>query len=184
MSQFVRTTLPLRRLIVAIDPLSNGSPLRILRRWESLMNISIWEDDHYFNRFLRSSILRSVDVNGTSKILINMHRQRQKVFYFQCMRKLKDEGHHWTAFVVSRRSAVLELNFWRSSIYSHPHVGHGRAHFSKQDIQKQGCFAEKKNCVWTSSSTPRTKAALVALRWGASAFVWTKRVRQRSLGRK
>ncbi|CAJ1940522.1 unnamed protein product [Cylindrotheca closterium] len=91
--------LPLRRLIVAVDPLSDTNPSRILRRWESFMNISIWVDDFFFNRFHRSSILRSAAMNETSTILINVHRQRQKMFYFQCMRTLKDEGQRWTAFV-------------------------------------------------------------------------------------
>lgn len=111
------TTLPLRRLIVAIDPLSQTNPTTILRRWESFMNISIWEDDFYFNRFHRSSILRSAaDVNDTSTILINTHRQRQKMFYLQCMRNLKDEGQHWTAFVVSRRTLSHILRISRCTL--------------------------------------------------------------------
>jgi hypothetical protein len=107
------TTLPLRRLIIAVDPLSRSHPATILSRWENFMNISLWEDDFYFNKIYRSGILRASEVNDTSMILVNLHRQRQKIFYWKCMEQLKEEGRNWVAFVDTDELLFPNYEHWK-----------------------------------------------------------------------
>ncbi|GFH48609.1 hypothetical protein CTEN210_05085 [Chaetoceros tenuissimus] len=42
--------LPLRRLIVMVDPRSKTSPLPILQRWEKYMTIDLWHDNDVFSK--------------------------------------------------------------------------------------------------------------------------------------
>ena len=49
--------LPLRRLILAVDPLSQTSPSNILRRYEGRMNITQWTDDDFFPKLHRSIVM-------------------------------------------------------------------------------------------------------------------------------
>lgn len=107
------TKLPLRRLIIAVDPLSRNHPGRLLSRWEKLMNVSLWEDDVYFNKVYRSGILRPSEMNDTSGILVNMHRQRQKIFYWKCMEQLKHEKRDWVAFVDTDELLFPNYDHWK-----------------------------------------------------------------------
>eukprot|EP00980_Cylindrotheca_fusiformis_P022305 scaffold9188_cov112-Cylindrotheca_fusiformis.AAC.2 len=107
------TKLPLRRLIIAVDPLSRANPEDSLRHWKRFMNISLWEDDSYFSKIYRSGILRSPELNETSMILVNMHRQRQKIFYWKCMEQLKDENRDWVAFVDTDELLFPNYDHWK-----------------------------------------------------------------------
>jgi hypothetical protein len=79
--------MPLRRLIVAIDPKSKTSPKRILDRYSSrsLMNITIWDD----SQFMASNFVKKHDD------VVRLHRMRQSRFTADCLRTLQSEGMSW-----------------------------------------------------------------------------------------
>jgi Glycosyltransferase family 92 len=84
--------MPLRYLIVAVDPDSKTSPVPILQRWKSrnLMTISVWNDTMFMPK----------KINANPKMFDNntdlmMHRVRQNNFYFKCMRTFKQRNREW-----------------------------------------------------------------------------------------
>jgi hypothetical protein len=81
--------LPLRRLIVAVDPRSRYSPRPILDRYRDrgLMEITVWTDTDFM-----------VYPNFTKNVAFQ-YLQRQLEFYAKCTAKLKQEGRSWTLFV-------------------------------------------------------------------------------------
>ena len=82
--------LPLRRLIVAIDPRSRLRPSSILQRWAGMMNITEWSDaDYGFTPGNRKG----------ADALIGRHRSRQTTFFRRCMLSLKAEHRTWVALV-------------------------------------------------------------------------------------
>lgn len=85
-------TLPLRRLIVAVDPRARTSPSSILNRWSGLINTTLWKDEDYFPRSYRMAILRSKRYTKIEDRLLQLHRFRQRFFYLHCMKQLKKEG--------------------------------------------------------------------------------------------
>lgn len=78
-------TLPLRNLIVAVDPYSKTSPSAILDKWRQhgMMNITEWKDEDYMPPPLPKP--------KTTKY----HRIRQRYFMKQCMSTLKHKGAKW-----------------------------------------------------------------------------------------
>jgi hypothetical protein len=101
--------LPLRRLIVAIDPKSRTSPLEILHRYmdRGLINITIWNGDadfefdaQYWEQELRLNpptkmkILRQRAKDEW--LVVAVYLMRQKQFLVQCMHQLKAEHATWT----------------------------------------------------------------------------------------
>ena len=94
------TFLPLRRLIVAVDPKSRTSPSGIFDRFRGLMNITEWGD----NKFLPVGFdsLSGSDEHMNVDNPIAIHRYRQKYFYKACTEALKEESSTtWVAFVDS-----------------------------------------------------------------------------------
>ena len=85
-------SLPLRRLIVAIDPRSRLRPSSILQRWAGMMNITEWSDADYGFSF------RPGNRKGAAA-RIGRHRDRQKTFFRRCMLSLKAEHRTWVALV-------------------------------------------------------------------------------------
>jgi hypothetical protein len=100
------TKLPLRRLIVAVDPKSQTSPTEILRRWDGLMEITQWTDIDFMPPTLMDKHLR---VSGNEE-LTKLFRQRQEEFYTRCMARLKYEGRTWTAFIDTDEYMLLNVN--------------------------------------------------------------------------
>ncbi len=84
-------TLPLRRLVVAIDPRSRTSPSEILQRWQPFMNITEWQDNDYFPLSYKRSIVTSRRYPNVTEKLVLMHRYRQRFFYLRCMQELRQE---------------------------------------------------------------------------------------------
>ena len=82
------TFLPLRRLIVAVDPNSQTSPKTILNRFGPYMNITIWNDNSYnFNP-------------KPNRTATENHRSRQKKFIQKCLTTLKQDSQtKWVAFL-------------------------------------------------------------------------------------
>jgi hypothetical protein len=85
--------MPLRHLVVTVDPRSRTSPAKILDRWRPLMNITVWGDADF-----------SFDANMTAlneddyQEKTNMHRKRQSKFYKGCALHLQKKKQKWTSF--------------------------------------------------------------------------------------
>jgi hypothetical protein len=89
--------LPLRRLIVAVDPSSQTSPSEILARWHGKMDITEWSDVDF---------MPPTHMDAHTKLQPHEHvemtklfRQRQEEFYARCMARLKYEHKTWVALV-------------------------------------------------------------------------------------
>lgn len=98
-------TLPLRRLIVAVDPRSQSSPTNILDRYRryNLMNITEWSDADFMphnHKVIRRRLNRARQKQQQGKRLedplVYLHRDRQSYFITKCLQTLKGEGAHWT----------------------------------------------------------------------------------------
>jgi hypothetical protein len=81
--------LPLRELIVIVDPSSKTSPREIFARWRDRMVIEEWADEtimpsHMLKKAARGAITAS-----------QLHRQRQQFFYGQCLRALHQRNATW-----------------------------------------------------------------------------------------
>lgn len=90
--------LPLKRLIVAVDPTSRTSPTSILNRYHELglMNITEWTDrDFWVGEDLEP--WKKLEEGKATNQWIGIHRDRQKMFYLGCMTRLKEENASWTA---------------------------------------------------------------------------------------
>jgi hypothetical protein len=103
-------TLPLRTLVVLVDPRSRTSPKLILDQWREYMDIVEWTDgDILFN--YNSSLLK-----GTTREKTKLHRTRQKLFYGSCTRYLKATNRSWTTyFDVDEYLAINEADTFDSS---------------------------------------------------------------------
>lgn len=89
--------LPLRRLIVAVDPRSKTSPNQILEKWKPYVQISHMSDE----MFLEEDWLgraRNLTDDDPKEEKYRVHRRRQTQFMKQCARTLKKENYTWTAF--------------------------------------------------------------------------------------
>jgi Glycosyltransferase family 92 len=102
------TTLPLRRVIVAVDPRSQTSPTSILQRWTGRMNITEWSEVDFMPPQIMDKHLHMdpTDHDG----LTDLFRQRQEHFYTRCMARLKYEGRTWTAFVDTDEYILINKN--------------------------------------------------------------------------
>ncbi len=87
-------TLPLRSIIVAIDPNSRSSPNDILDRWAPMgLEVEIWDQDVY----LPADLLRSHGIcnSNAEKGCKWKHRHRQSYFVMKCMREFKERDKSW-----------------------------------------------------------------------------------------
>ena len=100
-------TLPLRRLILLVDPRSKTSPFPILERWRDYMEIDVWEDSDIFT----DEQLRDRSEEG----LIFLHRARQRAFNVKCMNTLRDEGAKWTLMTDVDEYLYINPRVWDSS---------------------------------------------------------------------
>mmetsp|Transcript_25143 Transcript_25143/g.51938 ORF Transcript_25143/g.51938 Transcript_25143/m.51938 type:complete len:433 (+) Transcript_25143:137-1435(+) len=87
-------TLPLRSIIVAVDPNSRSSPKDILSRWTTMgMEVEIWDQDVY----LPADLLRSHGIcdSNVEKGCKWKHRHRQSYFVMKCMEEFKERNKSW-----------------------------------------------------------------------------------------
>ena len=82
--------LPLRHLVVVIDPDSKTSPRKILDRWKGLMQIDIWEESHFQQPIPES--MGNIYQNNTQ---LMHHRHRQTSFYMKCLQYFQDSAMPW-----------------------------------------------------------------------------------------
>jgi hypothetical protein len=104
--------LRMRRLIVAVDPLSSESPKSILDKWSSLtdLEISQWSDESYMpdyflengrprDEFMQDQSDFDQEMTQQQILEISNHRYRQRVFFAKCMRDLRDRGSSWVIHI-------------------------------------------------------------------------------------
>ncbi|KAL9179090.1 hypothetical protein ACHAXT_000132 [Thalassiosira profunda] len=81
--------LPLRSLIVAVDPASRSSPLPILERWREVMGLDykVWEEKEYLPKFDGHGRIRhgACDRGDPKADCLWSHRKRQRYFVKKCM---------------------------------------------------------------------------------------------------
>lgn len=90
------TALPLRSLIVAVDPASRSSPNEILMRWYEELGLDVrpWSEKKYLPNKMRGACRH----NDTEKCLWH-HRDRQQYFVMKCMLEHKRSNRTWVALV-------------------------------------------------------------------------------------
>lgn len=88
--------LPLRNLIVVIDPESKTSPRNILDRWSSrgLMDIRIWKDEDFMPAKVTA---RPEMFDGNTQLM--MHRVRQNNFLRRCIPTFRNRKREWVVLV-------------------------------------------------------------------------------------
>lgn len=85
--------LPLRYLVIAVDPHSNTSPTAVLNKWRRYMNIIEWTDSNFT---LDNLMIQPDDDPDLKK---RKHRTRQTSFYVECARHLMQANRTWTSYV-------------------------------------------------------------------------------------
>jgi hypothetical protein len=86
------TVMPLRTLIIAVDPHSKTSPIPVLNEWKDRIQIQVWTNDVFTdNDFKREE-------GDTIDDLHAKHMERQRIFYKVCSRQLQQGGYSWTTY--------------------------------------------------------------------------------------
>jgi hypothetical protein len=88
-------TLPLRYLVIAVDPRSRTSPQSILDRWSHNITIVVFNDTDFLPQEWLNRGPKADD--ATSRFVL--HRERQRNFYPTCLQALKHAGRQWTMVV-------------------------------------------------------------------------------------
>jgi hypothetical protein len=133
-------TLPLRHLIVAVDPNSKTSPSEIFDRWRDQgMIIEEWSDRDFKN-------FTEKDFEG-SKLSKNMtmHRIRQKSFYQACLRKLKADNRTWTLLIDS--DEYLTFNTYTEKLNVTVEKPASVMTFLQQEMAKEKTMLQKSPCI-------------------------------------
>jgi len=89
--------LPLRYLIIAVDPRSRTSPTTLLNRWRDMgVYIEEWDDHDILKpEFVNNPI--PDDANLQTKR--DRHRIRQRNFYQKCLQRLKEQNRTWVTLI-------------------------------------------------------------------------------------
>ena len=101
------TVLPLRRLIVAVDPSSDTDPQSIFDMYGNIgMNITVWRNHSYWIDGGQSHEKKDWHPSKEEKQQEYFYRYghdrlvyHQKIFYTQCLRTLKSENRTWTMII-------------------------------------------------------------------------------------
>jgi hypothetical protein len=87
--------LPLRYMIVTVDPRSTTSPSSIFNTWRAKgMYIEEWRDEHFWNSNMDFAPIHDQSDLQTKR---DRHRGRQKYFYKQCLAALRQRNRTWVA---------------------------------------------------------------------------------------
>ena len=99
------TVLPLRRLVVAVDPSSSDDPQSIFDLYEKIgMNITVWRNHSYWLGKNRTN-----EEKNFQRSLLELH---QLVFYTECLKQLKSENRTWTT--------IIDVDEYITFNYYHP----------------------------------------------------------------
>lgn len=87
--------LPLRYMIVAVDPRSKTSPTHILNQWRARgVHILEWGDRDFWRADLK---LVPIPDDAELQTKRDRHRGRQKYFYKQCLIRCKNDNRTWVS---------------------------------------------------------------------------------------
>jgi hypothetical protein len=96
-------TLPLRHLIISVDPRSRTSPRSILQRYDHLMDIQEWSDEDFMNKTEKEQAEAHASkyfrLQQNKDAALIQHRARQRLFYFKCMKHFKEQGRDWVVLI-------------------------------------------------------------------------------------
>ena len=96
------TVLPLRRLIVGVDPLSYTDPTPILNMYQSIgLHITTWTNDSFWidgEIDLKKKNYKITNQTTAEQMRIR-YKYRQTVFLKSCLQQLHNEGRRWTALL-------------------------------------------------------------------------------------
>jgi hypothetical protein len=168
--------LPLRSLIVAVDPRSKATPTPIFGRWkDSPLNITVWQDVDFMDR------------RGPSDS-VGLHRTRQSMFYNRCMNEHKRvDGATYTMLIDTDEYLMVNYDTIKSvrSTYSPVPISepgsvlktlqHERENYPNENYTASPCIqvprirfgSVESNSSEISASIPRD---LQRLKWNASHF--------------
>ncbi|KAL3935442.1 MAG: hypothetical protein SGBAC_009039 [Bacillariaceae sp.] len=89
--------LPLRYLVIAVDPRSKTSPTAILNRWRRMgVYVEEWDDFNFMRKDIASN---KVGDDQDLQIKRDRHRMRQKNFYQKCLQRLKAQNRTYTTLI-------------------------------------------------------------------------------------
>ena len=98
--------LPLKYLIVAVDPTSKTSPLSILQKWNNDpdmdVSITMWQDEDYWDPQAVPRLVfkeKQKDKNRVNIPSVQLHLQRQQTFYAKCMQHHHKQNRSWTLLI-------------------------------------------------------------------------------------
>jgi len=88
--------MPLRNLIVTIDPTSRTSPQSILKRWSDrkLIHIELWHDVDFMPQNITA---KAKNYDNNARLML--HRVRQTNFYRRCISTFREKGLDWLMMV-------------------------------------------------------------------------------------
>ena len=91
----------LRTLVVVADPNSQTSPHMILERWKGKIDIIEWVQQDFMNKSEFRQAQSNVRTYFGEKVSMKlvMHRARQRLFYYKCMKHLQQMGKGWTLLI-------------------------------------------------------------------------------------
>lgn len=144
--------LPLRYLIVAMDPRSQTSPSPILDRWRDKMTIVEWKTDDDYSTLSERNQAEDTVRRHFGNLTTNLirHRARQRIFYYKCLKKLKHDGKSWSIltdtdeFLRINEPKVRELDLVPTMSVEEPASIRG---ILKAELQRPGTNLTKSPCI-------------------------------------
>jgi hypothetical protein len=114
-------TLPLRYLVIAVDPDSFTSPDQIIQRWNiSYIDIRLWKDSDYMDHDLIAKRLRQRAITNSLKNkeqqmrrLAQANADRHTRFISKCSQYHKSRGRKWVAHLDVNEYVVFNNNIPR-----------------------------------------------------------------------
>jgi hypothetical protein len=92
--------LPLCTLIVAVDPRSCTQPIKLLNRYQTLHDQSMYIKERTNFVFMESELAKKkIQDDAELQIKRDQHRMQQKNFYHACLQKMKTLERSWVTFI-------------------------------------------------------------------------------------
>mmetsp|Transcript_18044 Transcript_18044/g.51259 ORF Transcript_18044/g.51259 Transcript_18044/m.51259 type:complete len:449 (+) Transcript_18044:78-1424(+) len=168
--------LPLRRIIVAIDPRSQTDPTEILNRYHSrgMMKITVWHEEDYMppKMIYMHHAVGEMDHEN----LENLYIERQKQFNVRCMSWMRHEGMRWVAMTdVDEYISVNPYAKGTFRIQEPPSLNQTiyrliRKNLSKHVMMRKGCISMHRLLMGTHESEPRQVQMMVPPGFNGSDF--------------
>eukprot|EP00562_Extubocellulus_spinifer_P008742 CAMPEP_0178512180 /NCGR_PEP_ID=MMETSP0696-20121128/22753_1 /TAXON_ID=265572 /ORGANISM="Extubocellulus spinifer, Strain CCMP396" /LENGTH=349 /DNA_ID=CAMNT_0020141993 /DNA_START=210 /DNA_END=1259 /DNA_ORIENTATION=+ len=151
--------LPLRHLIIAVDPYGTLAPDKILKPWREMgMSIEVWHDQDYCDDSICSS------EGPANKDFYGSHKRlggRQKIFYQKCLERHKEMNRTWTTFIdvdeylAFHRTRSEERHFGNSSMTVSSFM-----HSEKDNFSHQACLLLPRTLFGPHETSPDDAARL------------------------